>query len=244
MVARADEGFTLIEVLVAMSIFFVILGVTLGLLTNVARGVKKDEARTQAAEEAQIGVGRMVRELRQADEVVDMTGSAMDVIARIGGNSVHLRYDCDVASPDDPGNPFDQFYRRCVRRTAPVTDPTSPTPPALPPLTDGTVIVDRLCPGTSTTSCDSAAAAPVFTCRTSVAAPATPCAALPPPPPDPDDEIDPTDPPPEPVFPTLVEINVQVPARGASNEAMYRHRIVINDGVLLRNVQIGYAQDG
>jgi prepilin-type N-terminal cleavage/methylation domain-containing protein len=235
-----EDGFTLIEVLVAMSIFLVVLGVTLGLLTSVSRAVRKDEARTGAVADARVGIGRMVRELRQATEVIDMSGSMIDVYARIGGANVRLRYDCDAASPDDPANPYDQFYRRCVRRTAPVVDPTSTTPPTLPDITAADVIVDRICPGASTVSCDSAASAPVFTCRTGISAPATPCAQLPPPPPDPDDPVDPLDPPPDPVFPTMIEVNVQVPARGSSDEAIYSHRLVLNDGVQLRNVAIGY----
>jgi prepilin-type N-terminal cleavage/methylation domain-containing protein len=239
--SRHEDGFTVIELLVSILIFGIVSTVTLSLLTSVARGVRKDEARAGAVADAQIGIGRMVRELRQTYEVIDMSGSTIDAYARIGGANVRLRYDCDAATPDDPGNPYDQFYRRCVRRTAPVVDPTSTTPPTLPDITAGDVIVDRICPGTSTSACDSAASAPVFTCRTGISSASTPCAQLPPPPPDPDDDPpDPTDPPPDPVFPTMVEINVAVPARGASNEAIYAHRIVLTDGVQLRNVQIGY----
>lgn len=239
---RDEAGFTLIELLVSILIFGIVCSATLTLLTSVARGVRKDEARAGAVADAQIGIGRMIRELRQAYDVIDMSGSAIDVYARIAGTNIRLRYDCDAATPDDPSNPYDQFYRRCVRRTAPVVDPSSTTPPALPDITAGDVIIDRICPGTSTSSCDSAESAPVFTCRTGLSTASAPCAQLPPPPPDPDDDPpDPTDPPPEPVFPTMVEINVAVPARGASNEAIYSHRIVLTDGVQLRNVDIGYA---
>src|SRR3954466_5640090 len=148
-----EAGFTLVELLVSMTIFLAILAVTLGVLTDVSRGVKKDEARTQAAADAQVGVGRMVRELRAAYDVNAMSGTLMDVSARLGGQNVRLQYDCSVAfTPDDPRNPFDQLYRRCVRRTAPIPDPSSPLV-ALP--ASGTVIVDRICPGTSSSSCDS-----------------------------------------------------------------------------------------
>ena len=241
-----EDGFTLIELLVAITIFIAILGITLTVLSNAAKGVKKDEVRTDAALAAQQGLGLMVRELREAYAVVEdgtspgMGPNYMDVYAKLRGNNVRLRYDCDVAfTPDDPNNPYDQFYRRCVRRTAAVTDPTSTTPPALPAISAGTVILDRICPGTSTTSCDSAAAAPVFKCRTSVAAPSADCGRLPDPPVDPDDPptpgevIDPT-------YPTLVEINVQVPARGGTKDPIYSHRISFSDGVLLRNLDLRY----
>jgi type II secretory pathway pseudopilin PulG len=242
-VGTREAGFTLIELLVAMTVFIGVLGTTLSVLVNASRGVTKDQVRTDSAMDAQLGVARMVRELRETYDVIDMTGSVMDVYARLRGSNVRLRYDCDVAfTPDDPANPYDQDYRRCVRRTAPVVDPTSSTPPTLPDISTGTVIVDRICPGTASASCTSAASAPVFTCRTSPAVPSAPCAALPPPPPDPDNPVDP-DEPLDPVWPTLVEINIQVPARGASKNANYSHRISFSDGVLLRSLDLKYAND-
>src|SRR3954454_15750936 len=225
-IASRDDGFTLVELLVSMTIFLLDLGGTLDVLTDVTRGVVKDDARTEAAADGQIGVGRMVRELRQAYDVIEMTGSAVDVYARVSGQNVRLRFDCDAPfTPDDPANPYDQNYRRCVRRTAAVTDLSSTVPPTRPDLSAGSVVIDRICPGTSPVACDSAAAAPVFTCRATVSAPSLPCAPLPPPPPDPDDPVDPTDPPPDPVFPTMVEVSVQVPARGSAKAEIYAHRI-------------------
>lgn len=230
-----EAGFSLIELLVAMTIFMVVLGTTLTVLDSAARGVRKDEVRTDAATDAQQGLARMVRELRDTREVYEMTGSVMDVRVRRQGSDVRVRFDCDVPfTPDDPANPYDQNYRRCVRTTM-AADPTWLVPPPPPPLSTGQVVLDRICPGTSTTSCLSAATAPVFTCRTAPSAPGGECKEITPPadPDDPDDEsIDPD----ERVWPTLVEINVEVPARGGTKDPIYSHRISFSDGVLLRNL--------
>ena len=232
----AEDGLTLIELLVSITIFVGVLGVTLTVLSATARGVRKDEVRTDAAVEAQVALGRMVRELRATYQVIDMTATAIDVRAHLPAGDARLRFDCDAPfTPDDPANPYDQDYRRCVRRTAPITDPS--LDPPLPSA--GTVVLDRICPGSSPTSCASSAAAPVFTCRITPGAAAEPCHRLPDPPIDPDDP--PTDGEPiDPVWPTFVEINVEVPARGRTKDAVYGHRISFSDGVLLENLDLQY----
>jgi len=234
----AEDGLTLIELLVSISIFVGVLAVTLSILANTARGVRKDEVRTDAAMDAQLGLARMVRELRATYQVIDMTATALDVRAHLPAGDVRLRFDCDVAfTPDDPANPFDQDYRRCVRRTAAVTDPN--VDPPLPALSGGNVVLDRICPGASPTSCASATAAPVFTCRITAGAAAEPCHRLPDPPIDPDDPPTPGEPV-DPVWPTFVEINAEVPARGGTRDAAYGHRISFSDGVLLENLELQY----
>src|SRR3954470_21252662 len=200
----SEDGVTLIELLVALTIFMVVLGAVLGVLTAASRGVNDDAVRTQSAIDAQTGIARMVRELRGAYRVSKMSGTLLEFDARINGQPFFIQYDCGVATPNDPNNVYAQYYRRCVRKTAVITD-VSADDPALP--ANGTIIVDRICPGTAATC----AAADVFTCRTAVNTASSACAQLPDPPPDPDN---PTEEAPDPIFPTLVEINIQVPARG------------------------------
>jgi hypothetical protein len=104
----------------------------------------------------------MMRELRGADQVVDMTGNAVDVIVSLNGTLLRVRYDCDVAVPDESGQPRHDTYRRCVRREAAATP--GEDPPACPRSRRRHGRRPHL-PGTSATTCDSAAACAVFTCH-------------------------------------------------------------------------------
>lgn len=231
-VHASEDGVTLVELLVSITIFMLVLGAVLGVLTATSRGVTDDAVRTQSTMDAQSGIARMVRELRAAYAVVDMGPNLMDFDARINGQYLRVQYDCSVAYPDDPANPYDQTYRRCMRKAATVTDVTSPDQPVLPAT--GSVIVDRLCAGASAATCDPPT---VFTCRSSASTP-TPCLGVDPPvdpdnPPDPGEDI-------TKIYPTLVEINVQVPARGATKSPVGSRRISLNDGVFLENVATSY----
>src|SRR4051812_46462818 len=158
----AEDGLTLIELLVSITIFAAVLAVTLTVLSNTARGIRKDEVRTDAAVDAQLGLGRMVRDLRATYQVIDMTATALDVRAHLPAGDMRLRFDCDVPfTPDDPANPYDQDYRRCVRRTAAVTDPN--VDPPLPALSGGDRGLRPVFPGASATACAGPPAPPGVT---------------------------------------------------------------------------------
>ena len=136
--ARSGEsGFTLAEVLAAMTIFAVLLGATVMFLTTAEVNSSRDTETANAAQEAQTGLDRMVRELRQASSVVVADPNTLDVIV----GDKQIRYQCGVEDPAD------SRYRRCLRSAGAVG--------ALPAGTGGEVVVARLLNGT--------AARPVFT---------------------------------------------------------------------------------
>jgi len=74
-----ESGFTLIELLVAASLMLIVFAVALGMLQLA--GEKEPEARAANAriQEAQVGVERVVRELRQTYNVVSATPSSLTV---------------------------------------------------------------------------------------------------------------------------------------------------------------------
>jgi hypothetical protein len=166
-----------------------------------------------------------------------MTGNAIDVIVSLNGQLLRVRYDCDAAAPNNPANPFDDTYRRCVRTQAVATP--GEDPPALPALSSGETVVDRVCPGTAG-SCASAVAAPVFTCHAEDGTVGA-CAQLPPDPIDPDDWPEVDDEPPEPKWPTHITVRLEVPARGEGTRTRFSRRISFSDGLYLRNVDLRYA---
>lgn len=65
----ADGGFTLVEVLVAMTLFGVLSTVLLGFAVSTARVTEGIRARADVTEESRLAVERMSRELRQASSI-------------------------------------------------------------------------------------------------------------------------------------------------------------------------------
>ena len=106
--ASDQQGFTLVELLVGMVLALIVLGAVANLLEGAYKLFLPDQDRAHAAEEPLAGAARMVRELRGADQVVDMTGNAVDVIVSLNGQLLRVRYDCDVAGPRRSGQPLRQ----------------------------------------------------------------------------------------------------------------------------------------
>lgn len=140
---NGESGFSLIELLVAMTLLLIVMGAIFSVSATTGRLAPRDIERAQAVREAQVGLARMVRELRHTYEVVGTTATSMNVRARVGGQDLHLLYQCDAPHPDDPRNAFDQDYRRCVRYAA------SPGTAPITSATPSRVIVDRILSGDS-----------------------------------------------------------------------------------------------
>lgn len=122
---------TLPEILVTVVTFTFVMLAILGLLDSVAQQQPKDQERAIAIREAQSGLHRMTRELRQAYKVLDAQPKSMYVlVGRASPPDVHVKYDCGVVHPDN------SEYSRCVRWAAPVGQ-------ALPVNEPGDVVIDR-----------------------------------------------------------------------------------------------------
>src|SRR3954452_11977820 len=68
-VARADGGFTLVEVLVAMGLFIMLMSIIMLMVTSASRATQDTRQFTNINEQARIATERLTRELRQAAEV-------------------------------------------------------------------------------------------------------------------------------------------------------------------------------
>lgn len=88
---REESGWSLIELLAAMGIFTFVLGGILGLLDVSVKKTPKDTERAHAISEVQVGLHRMVRELRQAHTVLSNGPQSIEVLVR--------------ARKDDPATP-------------------------------------------------------------------------------------------------------------------------------------------
>jgi Tfp pilus assembly protein PilW len=97
---QGQGGSTLIELLVAMPFAVLLLGIVIQALATTYKRQGEIERRTQTVQQAQIGLERMTRELRQADWVYFSSSSVVDLDAEVrtavGGSAVHrhVRYDC------------------------------------------------------------------------------------------------------------------------------------------------------
>lgn len=99
------------ELLVATSILIVVLTAVLSLLDSAFKQAPSDQERAHVMRDAQVGLHRMTRELRQAYEVVaPPTAQALEVRVNVLGTDRRVRYSCDVAHPSRA----DTF--RCVRQ--------------------------------------------------------------------------------------------------------------------------------
>jgi type II secretory pathway pseudopilin PulG len=109
MLRREESGFTLVELLVAAGLMLVVVGAALALLDSSNTIAARDQERTHAIREAQVGVQSMTRELRQAFSIVSSSPYSIEVHVLRGGADHDVTYDCTGTSSAGP--PLGQ----CVR---------------------------------------------------------------------------------------------------------------------------------
>lgn len=100
-IVRDERGFTLPELLVSITIFGFLLAGLLGLLTAGASHAPRDQERAHVIRDTQVGLGRMVRELRQAYKV-EGTGSnyiRVNVRRQSTNTNVLVEYACGTPTP-------------------------------------------------------------------------------------------------------------------------------------------------
>lgn len=83
---HAQAGFTLVELLISMSLMLLLLTASLSALTTIERGQRKSADRADALADARSGLERMTRELRQSFSVAS-TSTATTLAA---STFVHL----------------------------------------------------------------------------------------------------------------------------------------------------------
>lgn len=104
-----EGGFTLIEMLLVLVLGLLVMGAALTVLVHMQRQAAADIDRAHALREAERGLKRMTRELRQAYAVTARGADEMTVGVRVAGAPATVRYSCAVPHPREAG-----LYR-CVR---------------------------------------------------------------------------------------------------------------------------------
>lgn len=134
---RADEerGFSLVELLVAMSVLVVVSTVILSGLVSALRATERGQARVEALTDLERAAERMARDLRFADPV-DVATTAqvvVNVLRDDGGTQVRHRVTYDVAGG-------------VITETRAVFDPPAAT---VPTSTTARTVIDDLDPAVS-----------------------------------------------------------------------------------------------
>jgi competence protein ComGC len=132
---HAEDGFTLVELLIAAAASVVLLGGVLSMLTSSQRIENRDTEWALTMQEGRAGLSRMTREIRQASSVFSAGGSSIDFAATFEGQKKEIYYDCEVAQAGTT-------FRECVRVAVNYGS-------VLPSLSSGQVIVRDLLNGTT-----------------------------------------------------------------------------------------------
>ena len=145
-----EGGFTLVELLISISVLVVVLAAILALLETSSRTAYNDQERNTSVNEQATAIHRMVLELRQAYAVngpslpsggASISSNYLDVDIVIRGTAYRVIYDCSNTL-------LATGKQQCVRYQSPApSGPVSYT--GSPPLgATSTVIIPRLDNGT------------------------------------------------------------------------------------------------
>lgn len=136
---RSEGGYTIVEALFVSVLLIFVLGATLALLDTTAQVAPAENERAHAVREGQQQMDAMIRELRQAHEVVGaVTPSRIEVrVRQTSGDVRRVVYDCTGASPKaGTKNCIRKLYGQdavTVERTTDaverVVDPAGPSEP-------------------------------------------------------------------------------------------------------------------
>jgi prepilin-type N-terminal cleavage/methylation domain-containing protein len=73
-IGTAERGFTLVELLVAMTLFLILSGIVLTAVITMSRGLDRARVSSDISAEARVAVERIARELRQVDDGDSLIG--------------------------------------------------------------------------------------------------------------------------------------------------------------------------
>jgi type II secretory pathway pseudopilin PulG len=105
---------TLVELLITISLLIIVVGAILAFLETSGRIVPKDRERQLSIREGQVGLYRMVRELRQGHDT-DVAGFGLPTAATnqidVVVNGKWIRYDCAIPGPAGASPPYTECWR-------------------------------------------------------------------------------------------------------------------------------------
>lgn len=98
---RQEDGFTIFEVLVSLSIFSVVMIAMLSFLLGTSRNWQSSQDSVDAIDNARLGLNRMTRELRQSSEITLAEADHVEFTVDFGNGPETVSYSF---SPGDGGS--------------------------------------------------------------------------------------------------------------------------------------------
>jgi prepilin-type N-terminal cleavage/methylation domain-containing protein len=137
---QPEDGFTLVEVLVSISLLAVVLGLLMIPIVGSQRIERRDENYAYSQQEARTGIESMVAQIRQATAILSQPSqNAVVFNITLAGHALTVLYECDINQPNSPAN---TTYHECVR--AQTAQGGNPNP------SSGTVVARNLLNGGTT----------------------------------------------------------------------------------------------
>jgi Tfp pilus assembly protein PilV len=214
----AEAGVSLIELLVTSGMLLLVLTAIMGVLSRSLRTENAGRQFAQEVQDAQVGLARMVREIRQANQIVLATANTVRFVLP-GPTDYVVQYECDVPQAGTT-------FSKCMRTRAVLGVNVDPSSVSVPAASSGAPTVLRVTNGAITNGADQNA---VFHYQ----APAQ--AGI-------DGTGQPVDANGAPIPPTYVEAKIMVPAAGSNAGtalAEMSHTTVLSSGAYLRNADVG-----
>jgi hypothetical protein len=132
---RGEAGYALTELLVVAGLLVIVLGAILTLGETSQRIAPRESERAMVIREAQVGLHRMTRELREAHNLVTPaaggSGAVIDAWVPTTGGQRRVSYECNQTHPTEEG------WTRCIRYDVSAAGLKS----------NGQVVVDRVLNG-------------------------------------------------------------------------------------------------
>lgn len=87
-----EQGFTMVEVLVAMAILTVVMAGMLSFLFGTSRNWQSSQDTADALDNARIGINRMTREIRQSSNITTAQTDSVTFVANFGSGDETITY--------------------------------------------------------------------------------------------------------------------------------------------------------
>ena len=126
MSARREDGFSLVELLLAMTLSLLLLGATLAVFATAERGHRDNQRQNEAQDQVRFATDSLARRLRNLASPTDAGATPQQPIERATSNDLIFRTVNSAGSANPVTNPQNlQRYRYCL---GPDDEPLGPAP--------------------------------------------------------------------------------------------------------------------
>jgi type II secretory pathway pseudopilin PulG len=115
---RGEDGYSLVELLVAISLLVLVLGLLMSPMIFSAKTQTRDANYAFAQQQAQSGLESMVSQIRQATAILSSGSDSVTMNVTLGGTAYVVEYDCSAVQPRPAGSTLPAGTTECLRYSA------------------------------------------------------------------------------------------------------------------------------